>query len=123
MNQVFAIMLGGSLGALFRYLVSNGIYNLLGRNFPYGTLSVNIIGSFLMGFLSIFLLTKASNDTFTAMILVGFLGAFTTFSTFSMDNVTLLSQGELLKALLNIFLNVAICLLAVWIGIISAKQF
>jgi CrcB protein len=69
-NQALGIMLGGSLGALFRYLVSSGVYSLLGRDFPYGTLSVNVIGSFLMGFLSILLLAKASSDTFTAMLLV-----------------------------------------------------
>ncbi len=122
MNQLLAIMLGGSLGAVLRYAISTGIYTLLGRNFPYGTLVVNVLGSLLMGIFSHILMQKLPNETLSAMLLVGFLGALTTFSTFSLDTLNLLQQGDIVKAFLNMFLNVAVCLLAVWLGIFLAKQ-
>jgi len=121
-NQSIAIMLGGAAGALLRYWVSSGIYLLFGRDFPYGTLSVNVLGSFLMGILSVLLLQKIPNETLTALLLVGFLGAFTTFSTFSLDNLNLLQQGEFFKAGLNMFLNVSICLGAIYAGMLTTKH-
>ncbi len=123
MNQFFGIMLGGAIGALLRYFVSNSMYICLGKNFPYGTLIVNVIGSFLMGILTIIFIEKAdTNDILKLTLLVGFLGAFTTFSTFSIDTVNLISQGHILRAFLNIFLNVGVCIFAVWIGLIVGRQ-
>ena len=124
MNQILGIMLGGAFGAIFRYLFSNGVYAWLGRGFPYGTLAVNVIGSFLMGLLTILLIEKGNvSEVVKLTLLVGFLGAFTTFSTFSMDTLNLINQGQLVRALLNMFLNVGICVLAVWLGIIIGRQF
>jgi len=91
--QIFAIAAGGALGALLRFWMSNGIYALLGRNFPYGTLAVNVLGSLLMGFLYVMLVDKlALGPQWRAALLIGLLGAFTTFSTFSME--TLESGGS-----------------------------
>jgi CrcB protein len=121
--QVFAIAAGGALGAIFRFWVSNGIYALLGRNFPYGTLAVNVLGSLLMGFLYVMLVDKlALGPQWRAALLIGLLGAFTTFSTFSMETLNLVEAGEVVKALLNILLSVSLCLAATWFGVLAGRS-
>jgi len=122
MQHLAGIMVGGALGALLRYLASSGVYAVMGKAFPYGTLLVNVLGSFLMGLLSIWLLQKMEQGSFWHMtLLVGFLGAFTTFSTFSMDSLNLFIQGHTFRAFLNIISNVCLCLLAAWLGIQLAR--
>lgn len=123
MIQTIAIASGGAVGALMRFWVSNWTYQLFGRNFPYGTLMVNIIGSLLMGFLFVWLTERAAvSAEWRGVILVGFLGAFTTFSTFSMETFNLIQGGELGKALLNILLSIVLCLVATWMGVIAGRQ-
>ncbi len=123
MNQIIAIAAGGSFGALARFWVASIIYDWLGREFPHGTLVVNVSGCFLMGVLTELMLQRfALTAEFRAAVLVGFLGAYTTFSTFAIETLSLFEQGELLKALLNIFLSVALCLLAVWFGLIVGRK-
>ena len=123
MGQLVAIMLGGAVGALSRYGVLQLSVHLLGKGFPYGTLIANVSGSLLMGFLSIYFLTKTNVDPALRMtVLVGFLGAFTTFSTFSMDTMLLFDSGAVAKGLLNIALSVCLSLLAVWIGMLLARS-
>lgn len=119
MNQLLAIAIGGSFGAVIRFLVSTGVYQCLGRGFPYGTLVVNVLGSFLLGLLTEALVLQrvAISMEYRAAILVGFIGAFTTFSTFSLETVYLLEQGSLGKAALNVTVSVFACLLAVWLGL------
>ncbi len=122
--QLLSIMLGGALGAISRYLLSNLVYGWFGRDFPYGTLSVNIIGSFLMGLLTVFFLHKSNIDPALKLgLLVGFLGALTTFSTFSLDTLQLIHEGALIRAMLNVLISVVVCVAAVWFGMITAKQF
>ncbi len=123
MNQIIAIALGGSFGAVVRFLVSSGIYQWLGRGFPYGTLVVNVIGSFMLGLLTESLMQQRITLTFEyrAAILVGFIGAFTTFSTFSLETFYLIEQGNLSKAALNIFSSVTACIFAVWIGLLCSR--
>lgn len=123
-SQLLVIMLGGAVGALLRFLVSTSVYQVMGRSFPYGTLSVNLIGSFLMGFLAVLFMTRLNelSPHWQMAILVGFLGSFTTFSTFSLDTLALLQQGEFIKATANVFLSVLVCLVAVWLGGLLAKQ-
>lgn len=122
MQHIAGIMVGGALGALLRYLASSGVYAVMGKAFPYGTLLVNVLGSFLMGLLSVYLLQKMEQGSFWHLtLLVGFLGAFTTFSTFSMDSLNLFIQGHTFRAFLNIISNVCLCLLAAWLGIQLAK--
>jgi len=121
--QLLAIALGGAVGAVSRFLVSTQVYAWFGRGFPYGTLAVNVIGSLLMGFLAIWLLERSVADPlWRAAILVGFLGAFTTFSTFSMETLILFENGETMRAMGNALLSVVSCIAAAGLGVIVARQ-
>lgn len=105
-----------------RFWVSSGVYHLLGRAFPYGTLAVNVSGSLAIGFLYVLLLERSTaSPELRALLLIGFLGAFTTFSTFSIETLNLIEQAELLKAGLNMLLSVMACILACWIGLIIGR--
>ncbi|MFE8034802.1 fluoride efflux transporter CrcB [Thiohalocapsa marina] len=122
MLQILAIAAGGALGAVARFLVSNGVYRLLGRDFPWGTLSVNVLGSLAMGLLFVLLLERSLLAAeWRSAVLVGFLGAFTTFSTFSLETLALLEQGEVLRAGLNVIGSVVLCLAGCWAGMIAAR--
>ena len=117
------IAVGGAFGAMMRFLTQATVYELVGRTFPFGTLVVNVTGSFLMGLLSIFLVEKFNlGAEWHLAILVGVLGSFTTFSTFSIETLVLFEQGDLLKAMTNILLSVVLCVCAVWAGAYFAKQ-
>jgi CrcB protein len=106
-----------------RYGASLGVYSLLGRGFPYGTMFVNVTGSLLMGLLSIMMLERFNiGPEWRAAILVGLLGSFTTFSTFSIETLNLMEQGDMMRAFANIALSVIVCLIAVWIGISLGRQ-
>lgn len=123
MSTLIAIALGGSVGALTRFWVGNGVYALLGRSFPIGTLVINVSGSFLMGFLSELMLARFVLPVeYRAAILVGFLGAYTTFSTFALESYALIEEGSYLKSALNMMLSVALCVVAVWVGIILGRR-
>ncbi len=124
MNQLVAVALGGSLGAVFRYLISTGIYQWLGRDFPYGTLTVNVIGSFLIGLMTEALILEkvALSQEYRSVILVGLFGSLTTFSTFSLDTFYLIEQGQYSKASMNMVISVFVCIIAVWIGIMLGKM-
>ena len=124
MNQLIAVALGGACGAVVRFLVSSGLYQWMGRGFPYGTLVVNVVGSFLIGLLTEALILQRIAITleYRAAILVGFIGAFTTFSTFSLETIYLIEQGSLTKAALNIVVSVLGCLFAVWIGLLCGRS-
>jgi CrcB protein len=121
--QLIAIAAGGAVGALLRFWVSTGVYNLLGRGFPYGTLAVNVLGSLAMGFLYVLLLDRMTvSPEMRAALLVGFLGAFTTFSTFSIETLNLIEQADFMKAGLNMLVSVAACLIACWFGLLLGRQ-
>ena len=123
MKTILFIAFGGAIGAVLRYGASLGVYGLLGRGFPYGTLFVNVTGSLLMGVLSILMLERFNvGPEWRAAILVGLLGSFTTFSTFSMETLNLLEQGDMMRAMANIAFSVIVCLAAVWLGVNIGRQ-
>ncbi len=123
MSIYIAIAVGGSLGAVSRYWVSTGTYQWLGMGFPYGTLAVNLLGSLVMGFLSVMLVERfALSEALRFGLLVGFLGSFTTFSAFAMDSINLLNSGALLKSLGYMLLSVVFCVVGAWAGMLAAKQ-
>lgn len=122
--QLFYIGIFGGLGCVARFWVSGWTHQLCGRSLPYGTLLVNIVGSFLLGLL----LTSGLRSTLLSPELriglsVGFLGGFTTFSSFSYETIRLLEEGSLWQAGANILLNLLLCLLAALFGLLIAKQF
>ena len=122
MRLTLAVALGGAVGALFRYWLSTGIYQLLGRGFPSGTLVVNVLGSAVMGYLWVAFADKFDpNSPVRAGLLVGLLGAFTTFSTFSLETLALVETGETAKAALNVVLSVAFCLVSCLGGMALAR--
>ncbi len=112
-----AVALGGALGSVARYLAVNGLAAWLGRAFPYGTLAVNVAGSFVMGLaMSLLVQRGLLGEPWRAGLMVGVLGGFTTFSAFAGETL-LLAQQRPATALLNIGLHLALCLLAVWAGV------
>jgi len=118
------IGLGGFCGAILRYLVSGWVQSASGRiDFPYGTLAVNVLGCLAIGLLSQLATARGlfGPDT-RALMFIGVLGAFTTFSTFSNETLNLIIEGNPLGALTNVGLQVLLCLGAVWAGHVLALQ-
>jgi fluoride exporter len=123
MSIYIAIAVGGSVGAVSRYWMSTTTYQWLGMAFPYGTIAVNLLGSLLMGFLSVLLVYRLQvSEELRIGILSGFLGSFTTFSTFAIDTIELGMDDSLIKAMLYILLSVLLCVLGALAGLLAAKQ-
>ena len=118
-----SIALGGAFGACLRFFISDTMLKMLGRGFPFGTLTVNIIGSLFLGVVFGLLEKQVlSASPYKSFIVIGFLGALTTFSTFSMDSLLLLQQGHIVKMILNITLNVVVCIFMAWLGLNLVMQ-
>ncbi len=119
---IAGVAIGGAIGSVLRYLIQMQCINWFGTKFPYGTLVVNTLGSLLIGFLSIVLLERLFvSIEIRFAILVGLLGGFTTFSTFSLETLSLIQQGSLLSAASNIIFNVALCIIACFLGVTLAR--
>lgn len=121
MNQILLIGLGGAFGAISRFGLSSLVYQVTGREFPWGTLVVNVVGSLLMGFLSVWLIERVVSSDLRALLMVGFLGALTTFSTFSLETLALIEDGAMMRAFANMLASVIVCVAAAWAGVIIAR--
>lgn len=121
--QILYLGLFGGLGCIARYLVSGWTYQLAGRSLPYGTLAVNVIGSFLLGLIMEgSLRSSLLSQELRVALTVGFLGGFTTFSTFSYETLRFLEEGSYLAAVATILLNLLVCLLAAGLGVGLARH-
>ena len=118
-----AVAAGGAVGALARYLVMSGVGHWFGHGFPWGTLVVNIVGSFVLGALiEIMAVVWSPTESMRVFLVVGVLGAFTTFSTFSMDVMYLMERGQVIHAGLYVAASVFISILALWIGMTAFRH-
>lgn len=120
MSTLLWIGAGGFFGAIARFLISGFVQKLFPLPFPVGTLAVNLLGSFLIGFLALYF-EEVIAPQYRAMVVTGFLGALTTFSTFSYETAMLIIEGAYFRAFLNVFLNVSLCLAATFLGMWSFK--
>ncbi|SDG67084.1 fluoride efflux transporter CrcB [Alloyangia pacifica] len=119
---VLQVALGGALGASGRYLTGLAMSRLLGKGFPWGTLTVNILGSFAMGVIVVLLANTAGNR-FAPFLMTGVLGGFTTFSAFSLDFATLYERGDIAQAGLYVAVSVAVSLAALFAGLSVTRSF
>lgn len=109
-----AVAMGGALGSMARYALSTWIFQASSHKFPYATLTVNVLGSFVMGVLFVIIVEKAALPSeMRSLLMIGFIGAFTTFSTFSLDALGLWQNGHLFMALLYTLATVILCLIAI----------
>lgn len=119
MTKWINLMIGGITGTIARYLLAGFVYETMGTTFPYGTLIVNLVGCFIIGFLA-----SLAEDKFILgpqariLLMVGFCGAFTTFSTFMLETANLMKDGENLRAFLNVALSVVLGFLLFKLGTI-----
>lgn len=121
--MLLAVGIGGALGAIMRYLLMGRIGHWLGVNFPYGTIAVNMLGSFVMGVLIVLFARMVSvPQQMQAFLTVGILGGFTTFSTFSLDVATLIERGDYTPAMLYILASVVGSIMAIFLGLVIARQ-
>ncbi len=121
MTPLLQVALGGAIGASARYLTNTGVIRMLGHGFPAGTMVVNIVGSLLMGALTVVLARKGGLHL-APFLMTGVLGGFTTFSAFSLDAVTLIERGDWSSASFYIIGSVLLSLLALFAGIHIARM-
>ncbi len=123
MNQLLAIAAGGATGAVLRFLASNAVHGVLGRDFPYGTLFVNVAGSLAMGFLYYWLIERSvAQPALRGFVLIGLLGAFTTFSTFSIETLNLIEAGQWSRAMINALASALLSIGAAALGLLAGRQ-
>jgi CrcB protein len=123
MSTLLAIAIGGAIGSVLRYVISTEVQRFIRIEFPYGVLLVNVLGCFLVGLLATLFIERIEVlPLWRAAILIGFLGGFTTFSTFTNDTINMLQVGEVISALLYIMLSVILCLTGTWVGVLLARS-
>ena len=122
MNMIALVAVGGAVGSVARYLMASSIQSSTGWSFPIGTVLVNILGCFLIGILYVLLVARPDpRQDLRALLMVGVMGGFTTFSSFSLETVTMAMNGNYTGATLNVVLSVAACLAGTVLGISLAR--
>jgi fluoride exporter len=122
MNTILLVALGGAVGSVARYLMASGIQSATGWQFPLGTVLVNVLGCFLIGILYVLLVARPDpKHELRALLIVGVMGGFTTFSSFSLETVTMAMNGNFGGATLNVVVSVAACLAGTVLGISLAR--
>ena len=121
LSLIFYVGVGGFLGAISRFLIAGYVQKSVTTLFPVGTLSVNVLGSFIIGFMAMYFEQTVAPE-YKALVITGFLGALTTFSTFSLENINMLQDGNYTNVLLNILLNVTLTLTATFSAIMLFKK-
>ena len=118
------VAIGGALGTTARYWLSGVVARSVGETFPWGTLVINVTGSFVIGFFGA--LTGPDGRLFVGstarqFVMIGMCGGYTTFSSFSLQTLNLMNEGEWSRAAANIGLSVLLCMIAVWVGVVLAN--
>jgi CrcB protein len=122
MKYLLFVALGGAGGAVARYLLAKAVHNWTNHHIPFGTMAVNVLGSFLIGILYVLIVEKMIiHEDWRGVLMVGFLGAFTTFSTFSLESLALMENGHIGSALFYILASVTLCILAVWFAAVLTR--
>lgn len=122
MIKIISLIVGGALGTTLRYFFSGTIYRLTGSDFPYGTLAVNVAGCFIIGFLVSVTETRfILGPNSKVFLMIGFCGAFTTFSTFILETANLLKDGRAPRAFLNLFISLIIGFVFLRAGMIMGE--
>jgi CrcB protein len=123
LDKYLIVLFGGGVGALARYIVGTEIAQRVGVRFPSaGTMVINITGSFLIGLLMTLLTQRLSNPNWRLLLVVGFLGGYTTFSSFEYETLQAVQSGAIWMGLLNVVGSVVLGYLAVWLGMVIVRQ-
>jgi CrcB protein len=122
MNMIWLVAIGGALGSVARYLMASSIQTATGWEFPIGTVLVNVLGCFLIGILYVLIVARHEpRQDLRALLMVGVMGGFTTFSSFSLETVSLAMNGHYTTATLNVVISVAACLVGTVLGVALAR--
>jgi CrcB protein len=122
MNMILLVAVGGAVGSVARYLMASSIQTASGWDFPIGTVLVNILGCFLIGILYVLLVARPDpRHDLRALLMVGVMGGFTTFSSFSLETVTMAMNGNFGGATLNVVISVVACLVGTILGVTLAR--
>lgn len=124
MREIMLVFFGAGIGGVLRFVLGSLVYSVTGRNFPYGTLVINLSGSFIMGFLFVLITQRYTNlaPYLIAFMLVGILGGYTTFSSFSIETLRLFQDGKIAYAFTNVLVSTIGGILLAWVGYISAQK-